>query len=127
MNRRDRRGVNAKLRGSRAAAAPNMQAELQRVASAHNALAKAFNQNTEAFLQSMTGADAMIWVLRMALNDMLNGKVRTIDAEGDKQVDLAAYLTLYKEHVTAEAVLPATTTVIENGTSDAPIIFGGDS
>lgn len=97
------------------------------MANAHNTLAKAFNTNTEAFLQSMTGADAMIWVLRMALNDMLNNRIRTIDAEtGEKQVDLAAYLTSYREHVGAEAA-KKDAPVLLNGESDEPIVFGGDS
>lgn len=126
MNRKDRRGVSAGLRASKKQGTDSdLRAELERLKNAHNGLAQAFNTNTESFLQSITGMDALVWVVRTAFNDMLNGSVKTVDEDGKKQVDLEGYLAQYKQVIEAEAAERAKKPAIENGTTEAPIVFGG--
>jgi hypothetical protein len=126
MSRKDRRGASARLRASnkRGSDDSGVRAELEKLKASHNSLAQAFNTNTESFLQSMTGMDALVWVVRTAFNDMLNGSVKTVDHDGRKQVDLEGYLGQYKQVIEAEAA-ERKAAPHENGNAEPPIVFGG--
>lgn len=126
MKKKVRRSASAGAR--RGDSPPNLLlARLQKLSTSQSVLAKAFNQNTEAFSQSLTFVDAMLWLLRAAMNDMINDRLLTTTEDGVKQVDLAAYLQRYEQHLKAEEREKPRPRI--NGSTDPldPIIFGGDS
>lgn len=98
---------------------------LRHLSREYDSLSKAFDENTDVFSRSFCYADAMLWVFRTALNDMLNNTVHVLVAkDGTKQVDLATYLRLYEAHL-KEQESGSTEKLIEVPGQDQPTIFGG--
>lgn len=84
-------------------------------------LSEAFDTNTQVFSESMFYADAMLWVLRAALEDLVNGAAKVREVEGRKVLDLIAYLDQYRAHATADEEPPLVTPY----PADDTVIFGG--
>jgi len=121
-SKRYERGASAKVKHPNNS--PPIKARILRLTRDYGVLEKAFNENTDLFSRSFCYADAMLWVLRTALNDMINVRVRTIERGGEKQVDLQSYLKMYEEHLKRqqkdEHFLPPPE-------EDQPTVFGGTS
>ena len=116
MNREHRR-----KNGAKATVKLGVEARLLLHERKLSALEAVFDKNTEAFTDSLCLADAMIWVLREAFTDMLNGHLTTLDRGVEKQIDLPFYLARYKAHIEEEAKREVSP--LRDPTE--PIIFGG--
>ncbi len=99
----------------------------------HNNLVKAYNQNTQAFVESFAQLDTRVGAIQLAIDDLVMNSVTTIQKDGRKVVHWEAY-QLYYQKILAEQIAAVRSPVSEEklitpvpqDTSDDDVVFGGD-